>query len=174
MSLYKTGRVYKIMYIGNENVSITYVGSTFNTLRDRKQGHKDNFKKWDNDSKNKCLTIFPYYQQLGIDNFKILLIKEYQVVDRNHLLALEQLWMNKINCINNQKAFQPLKREHITQYRDKRKDTTKTYNKQYSQANKDKLAEQARIKYTCQCGGKYTKHHKARHEKTNKHQNYLN
>ena len=36
--------------------------------------------------------------------------------------------------------------------------------------NKDKLKE----KFNCECGGRYTRHHKARHIKSRKHQDYIN
>ena len=50
----------------------------------------------------------------GIQNFKIILIKEYMVYrehkkDHRHLFVYEQLWINKMKCINIQCAINPLK-----------------------------------------------------------------
>ena len=141
MTEYKKGKIYKIIYIGNENINITYIGSTFNTLRDRQQGHKDNFKKWINDKQNKSITIFPFYEKYDIKSFKIILIKEYEVCDRNHLFMYEQLWMNKLKCINEQKAFEPLFKQRNKEYREKNKDKIKAKKKEYCENNKDKIKE---------------------------------
>jgi hypothetical protein len=39
-------------------------------------------------------------RELGIENFDMQLIKCYNVFDRQHLRAYEQLWINKLNSIN--------------------------------------------------------------------------
>ena len=67
----KRGKIYKIMYIGNENVNIIYVGSTLNTLRDRWHSHKKSYK-----SNKKNISIYKYFDEYDIINFKIFLIKE--------------------------------------------------------------------------------------------------
>lgn len=46
--------------------------------------------------------------------------------------------------------------------------------KQYYEDNKQHFKQYKTQKFNCICGGKYTMNHKARHEKTRKHQNYLN
>ena len=45
---------------------------------------------------------------------------------------------------------------------------------QYRQNNKIEINEKARLKHNCQCGGKYTQCSKAQHEKSKKHQDYVN
>jgi len=45
--------------------------------------------------------------------------------------------------------------------------------KAWREANKEKLAAEEKIKMTCGCGTTFNKRKKARHEKSNKHQNYL-
>jgi len=44
------------------------------------------------------------------------------------------------------------------------------YQKKYKELNKIKLNE----KFNCECGGKYSRTHKANHEKTEKHQSFIN
>ena len=46
--------------------------------------------------------------------------------------------------------------------------------KKYYQDNKVKLKEKGKETYVCQCGKELTKKHKARHEKTIGHLNYIN
>ena len=96
----KIGRVYKIIH--NQS-NICYVGSTFNTLRDKWQRHRHSFARYLN--KNGAeFSIYPYFKEYGIENFKILLIKEYEVIDRRHLEVMEQLWINKLKSVNKHSA----------------------------------------------------------------------
>jgi len=113
-----TGNIYKIINsIDNE----IYVGSTFNQIRHRWQQHKAAYNRWLNGKgKDKC-SIFNKIKLLGIENFKIILIKKYDVYrddskDRRHLLSKEQLWINKLKCINSYCAFNPIpKKEYDKQ-----------------------------------------------------------
>jgi hypothetical protein len=59
-------------------------------------------------------------------------------------------------------------------YRDENKDTISEKKKIKYQENKNIILEKAKQKYTCCCGSKIRKGHKIRHEKTNKHNNYIN
>lgn len=197
MSEYKIGKVYKIIYIGNENINITYIGSTFNTLRDRYYGHKQ--------IKNGKTAIDYYFKDYGFENFKIFLIKEYKVCDEFHLRMYEQLWMNKMkNCINKIKSFLPLKlvqkhlnekkyrdnnkdkyielrkknkeemKEYSKKYRELNKDKIKEMKKEYRKNNKDKISEKNKEKVTCECGSVLTQQHLSRHLKSKKHLNFIN
>ena len=88
------GRVYKIVHSQSD---ICYVGSTMNELRVRWNQHKTA-------TTNRC-SITSYIQSLGAENFKIILIKEYEVVDQKHLKTKEQLWISKLKCINTNNTF---------------------------------------------------------------------
>jgi hypothetical protein len=100
------GRVYKIICGLTNDI---YVGSTLNVLKHRFNGHKNAYKSWLEDRSKSCISIFPLFEQYGLEHFKIVLIKEYAVVDRSHLHALEQLWMNKLKrcTVNKIAAFIP-------------------------------------------------------------------
>lgn len=98
MEILKIGRVYKIV---NKESNITYIGSTFLKLNKRWRKHKNTLRK------GGC-SIALYLQIYGIENFNIELIKEYNVVCKMHLRAYEQLWMNKLTCINKQQAIPSL------------------------------------------------------------------
>jgi len=193
------GNIYKIIH--NQS-NIVYIGSTFDTLRNRWQGHKDKFKKGEN------FSIYPYFKQYGIENFKIILIKQYDVIDRKHLLMYEQLWMNKMkNCINKQKAFQPLIKEEkritdkvyyevnkdkikekIKEYYEIKKDKISEYqkeyyevnkkkvdkrNKEYRENNKDKIKIKKNEKFNCECGSSVSNSNKSAHFKSKKHLNFI-
>jgi len=170
------GKIYKIVH--NQS-NINYVGSTFDILRNRFRKHKNDLNT----------SISSYFEEFGAENFKIILIKEYEVFDKKHLLAYEQLWINKLKSINKNQTFKPLKKQfeqlrlsnfqkiNDLELKDKKKEYYKKNKeiltvkfKEYYEVNKDKLQE----KINCECGGKYTFQHKSRHEKSNKHLNFIN
>jgi hypothetical protein len=64
-------------------------------------------------------------------------------------------------------------KEYKDRYYIKNKDEVSKKCKLYREKNKDKIAERRSIKYLCECGSKLNKDAKARHERSNKHQNYL-
>jgi len=76
-------------------------------------------------------------------------------------------------------------RERQRQYRQENKEELNEQYRQYYQDNKQELNERHRQRYqnnkqelkrkhNCFCGGKYTKTHKSRHEKSQKHQTFIN
>jgi hypothetical protein len=174
----KIGKIYKIIHTQSD---IIYIGSTFNTLRDRWAKHKQ--------IDSKCI-ISKYIQEFGSEQFKIILIKEYEVVDRAHLESKEQLWINKTKCINIQSAFNALPKISFQKankkYREINKDKIKEYqenNKQYHidyhKSNKKQISaksaeyyKEKKIRINCECGGKYYNVHKLAHFKTKKHKNF--
>lgn len=184
------GSVYQIFIENHPNIH--YVGSTMNTLEMRWQAHKDGFKKYLLD-RSKIISIFPYFESLGIDNFQIRLIKEYDIIDKKHLIAYEQLWINKLKPINIQKHL--YKTRHITRTldridynknRERHLEVCKTYYannsevvkarvRNYREKNIEKIRERKKRTYICPCEPNNEKNyeHKSRHERTIKHQKYL-
>lgn len=177
----KIGRIYKIIHCHS---NICYVGSTFNTTRDRWQKHK-----YDLNSHN--LAIYDYIKKYGHQNFRMILIKEYEVVDRKQLLAYEQLWINKLKPVNRLDAVAYLKKQKTKEYeqhrkrpedyaqkqkkyREENKEKIAQKKKEYREINKEKIAQKKKEKYTCECGATTTKQHKLRHERSKKHQAYIN
>jgi hypothetical protein len=103
----RTGRVYKIISNTGDEV---YVGSTFQKrLWDRFRSHKQAFGYYKEGKKSKggFTTSFELFEKYGVDGCKIVLVKEYEVVDRKHLLACELLWINKLKCVNRRVPFNP-------------------------------------------------------------------
>jgi len=85
------GRIYRIIHTESD---LCYIGSTITELRFRWQNHRSTYKRWIGGKQGSC-SIYPHFKEHGIENFRMLLIKEYEVEDRKHLLAYEQLWINK-------------------------------------------------------------------------------
>ena len=147
---YSTGTVYKIICSLNENV--IYIGSTFNQLRHRWQNHKKSYNRY-LDGKYRCVSIYHYFTKYGIENFKIMKIKDYECyrankADSRHLHAFEQLWINKTKgCVNKQDAFsipivaKEYQKEYRKEYREVNRDKLSEKNKEYRETNKDKLSD---------------------------------
>lgn len=129
---YKIGIVYKIIHTQS---NLCYVGSTFNELRHRWRQHKLNFKLVNEGKAKNKYVIFDSFKKYGIENFKMIEIKKYEVVDRSHLNTKEQLWINKLKSINKYLAIKFLWEDYLA----------KIYSKKYSQLNKKKILEKAKI-----------------------------
>ena len=195
---YSIGHIYKIICCLDSD--FVYIGSTFNELKQRFQGHKGLYKEW---LKNKKLNLstYPYYDKYGIENFKIILIKSYKVCresqrDNAHLKVYEQLWMNKTKrAVNIHKAFNPLNKldrkeyyqnnkEKLKKYRENNKERKKEYDKKTYENNKEKNKkrdkkyyeknkERKKEKITCECGSIIRKVELPRHKKSKKHFNLM-
>jgi len=176
----KTGRIYKIIASeGNE----VYVGSTFNTIRDRFQQHKNDFKKGKND-----ISVYDMFEKYGFDGCKMILIKEYEVEDRKHLEVYETLWIKKMNAINKVQPFgnkiKELRKQYFKKYskmyREENKELLSKKSKLYREENKERKRETNRIyreknkekiseKIECECGSRVRRGGLATHKKTAKH-----
>lgn len=198
----KIGRIYKIISAqGNE----CYVGSTFNTLRDRFKCHKQDYNKLLAGKKGKrqgWVSAYTLFDKYKFENCKIVLIKEYEVCDRRHLEAYEQLWINKLKPINknsildikriyrinyykkhkekirdNGKKYREENKEIISErrktYRDKNKETIKSQRKQFWDKNKDRINEARTLKIVCECGSEVRKSDIKRHQRTKKHLTHI-
>ena len=105
---YRKGNIYKIICKVDNN--ICYIGSTFNEVRHRWQGHKSHYRDY-LEGKSGCIGVYPYFTKYGIENFMAIPVKSYLVYaenkkDHKHLSVYEQLWINKTkNCANTNNPF---------------------------------------------------------------------
>lgn len=216
MTNYKKGTIYKIICAVSDDV---YIGSTFSTCRNRWQNHKGTYNNWLSNNKNRGCSIYPYFKKYGIENFKLIKIKEYDCVDRIHLESKEQLWISKTKCVNklnplhisylykkkwntenkekikqqktthyennkdkikerSKKRYEEKKEEikkQTKEYREQNKEKRKEYAKEYIENNKEEIKKKKAIKHICKCGGSWNNGHGfKRHEKTKKHQTFIN
>lgn len=161
---YSTGKIYKII---SSTSNYVYIGSTTNTLSTRFSIHKAHYKS----GKNKNLSMI--FDNNNIDNCYIELIKNYPSSCRNELEREEGIEIRKINndtstkeiCLN----YNIAGRTQKEYYKDNKQQFVEYYNN-----HKEKINERKNQKYICECGGKYLRTHKATHEKTEKHQSFIN
>ena len=163
----KTGKIYKIISTqGNE----IYVGSTFNTTRDRFKQHKSDYKRW---KEGNCpnISVFKLFEKYGIDNCKMVLIKQYDIIDRKHLEVYETLWILKLrlNCVNKLQPF-CIKKLKNSLYYQKNKKQIQKYKQQYYQENKEQLQQRSQQYYQNnkeKIQNKYQNYHQNNKEKIN-------
>ena len=177
-----TGTIYRIICLPEPNIQ--YIGSTFTTTKQRWAKHRAVYKQYKN-GKYHTMSTHPYYDIYGIDNFKLIKIKEYQVwrehqKDNSQLRVYEQLWINRTKCINQSSAFQ-IKRYYNNEYvrrldvKERNKISKKKYKSKPEVKEKIKEYEKKRklIKINCPCGSMIRKDETKRHERTQKHIKYL-
>jgi hypothetical protein len=179
------GTIYRIVSISHPEIQ--YVGSTGSTMAQRWYQHKRDFAAWKNDPSRRAPTIYPYILACGIDDFQILKIKDYEVIDKHHLSTYEQLYVNRIRCVNKNNPWHVstanckwLKQEYQRIQSVNNRDELAIYHKEWYQNNKEKYVgyrqknkEQIQAKASqldeCVCGKSYSHGHKSRHEKTKFH-----
>ena len=140
------GKIYKIVDNTNGNV---YIGSTCQTLKNRLSHHKSNYKAY----LKGLYSNITSFDIIKNDNYKIELLENCNTKTKQELFEREKYYIQNNSCVN---KIIPSGTQKKTQ-------------KEYRDANKDKLNE----KNICICGGKYTHKHKTTHLKSAKHLNFL-
>ena len=127
------GRVYKIC-TDEKYTDECYIGSTFHSLEHRFVRHKTDL----------CSSSI-LFQKFGYENCHIELIKEYDVLDREHLEVYETLWINKYRnkCVNKLTPF-CIKKLWEKAYYEANKDAILEKKKARDEANRDVILEKAK------------------------------
>jgi hypothetical protein len=189
------GHIYRIIHLESD---LQYVGSTFNEPRKRWQQHKKDYSKWISGNTS-TISIYPDIHDNGIDKFKLIDIKSYDVVDRKQLEAYEQLWINKLKCVNKnnplslhclfKKQYMELYDQNRTRPANYTANNTCPCGGKYQTCSKALHFRSERhlqwvrngvankgsvsVKTQCQCGGQFVKKHKGAHQRSQKHQQWL-
>lgn len=132
----------------------TYIGST-KDFKQRKSQHKSACKIEESQAYKMIR------EQGGWDKCEMTPIEEYECEGQLQARMREEYWRREYNANMN------LRRSHRTE-EERIEDCKKSFNT-YIEANKEKIE----TINECSCGGKYTHLHKARHEKSKRHQDYL-
>jgi hypothetical protein len=134
----------KVYKLVSPNTDRIYIGSTKQTLAQRINGHREKYKAWKSNLHH-YTTAFDIFEA---GNTTIELIELYPCENREALRIREQhhLEQNPEICVNKLKAYISAEDE-------------KKHNEEI---------------HHCECGGKYSNHHKNRHIETELHQNFLN
>ena len=187
------GIVYKI-YCIDSSITEFYVGSSCD-LHQRKIRHKTSCNN--NNSLAYNLKVYKFIRDNGGWNnwdFEILLETE---VENNKELKLKyeakyQLDLKpELNVIQEgrtPKEYYEDHKEEIKQYYEDHKEEIREYQKEYKKNNKEEISKtkkqyyedhkeeilkKRKEKYSCECGGRYSRDHKTTHERTKKHQDFI-
>jgi predicted GIY-YIG superfamily endonuclease len=163
--IYNLGHIYVIWDCEDHN--LTYYGST-NDLNRRINEHKN--------PGNKCMSK----KIIERGNYEYAILETYENIDEYDLVERERWYILNKPCVNKKIPH----RTSAEYYKDNKKKNSNYY-LDYYQNNKDKMLdvakkyyeknkEKIKKKFVCECGGKYTLAKKARHEKSKKHQRYIN
>ena len=178
---YNQSIIYKIC-CNDTDVKDIYVGSTTNYYR-RKQEHK---KCCNNSNGVKYnFNIYTFIRNNGgWDNWSMVEIEKYEAKDKRELHTRERYYLELLKASLNKIVPTRTHKESSKVYRDNNKETIaikskeyyknnkehiKSKEKEYRENNKEKLTKE----YICECGGRYTHGNKVRHNKTNKHTEYI-
>ncbi len=151
--------------ITSANTDKVYVGSTEKDINSRLQIHETHYRLF-KDGKFNYVTSF---EILECKDYKIELLENKICEGKEERNMVECKYI--INTPNTVNKYLPGRTRE--QYYNDNKEDIEEYQRQYRQDNKEELYQKAKQKFNCQCGGKYTKTHKARHDKSQKHQTFI-
>jgi hypothetical protein len=165
---YQLGKIYKIVSAQTNKV---YIGSTCKKyLSERMTKHKNDMKN--HEKGTRCLLAS--YEILKNEDAQIVLVESFPCNSKDELTAREQYWINEYRevstNIKNAKGLNIEKRkQRQRRLYQKYKAKNNTKDKQRYIKRKERLLE----KIVCVCGSITSKISIRKHERTNKHQNYL-
>ncbi len=172
MSEYANTVIYKIV-CKDPDVNHIYVGHTINFMKRRKQ-----HRKVCRDNKDQCKLYQIMRHYGGWYNWEMVIIEKYPCNNKEEACKQERFWFEELNADLNVKY--PYR--SIEEVKKQRSEYFKEYYQKYYELNKESLIEHNKLyqqtesvksrrnsKFTCEvCGGKYSRKHKAQHEKTKK------
>jgi hypothetical protein len=120
-------------------------------------------KEWINDNKEKIAEYKKKHYQENKEKIAEQK-KKYQLENKEKRREYEK----KYRLDNKEKITEQTKK-----YRLDNKKIISEKKKKYQLENKEKIAEQRKVKITCSCGSIFRKNDKARHERTKKHQKFI-
>ena len=159
---YKNAKIYKILNHVNDEV---YVGSTTQALSKRMSCHRGNTKL--ETRKNKPL--YKLMNEIGVDSFYIELIEDYSCDNIEQLLQREGFYIRQIGTLN-----KIISGRTKSEYREENKEHILENYRKYRETHKEHIALLNSEKTVCECGSTFNRQKKAKHQRTTKHQSYLN
>ena len=157
---FENGKIYKVYSPQEEG--LCYIGSTYLTLEERYQNHKDHYKSWLK-GKADFVTVYKLFEKH--DDCVIEKIEDFPCNNEQELKHREGHYQRLIPCVN--KKIEGRTRE---EYYQDNKQKYINYQKQYHEINKEKRNS----KIICDiCRGRFTYQHKAYHNRSKKHNQAL-
>ena len=98
---FSDSKVYKIISINPEN-KMTYYGSTTSNLSSRFNMHKASYKHWLKDETRPQSSLYKYFKEFGVENFKIELVSKIDCTSHKELLTMERFHTDNNEFVINQ------------------------------------------------------------------------
>ena len=166
---YNNSKIYKIEPICDHDEGDIYIGSTTKQyLSQRLDTHRSNYKKWKNNKYSK-VQVFEIFDKYSVSNCQIVLIETVNAESKDELLAREKHYIKSVKCVNKNIPGQTNK-----EYRENHKEESAKAQKEWREANKEKLKEKKLQIINCECGNQFTFGNKHRHLQTKIHIDYQN
>ena len=142
MASLRIGRIYKIYTLNDSRI---YVGSTFKTLQKRLQKHEGHFSEG---------TSITSVIILELGNYKIELLEEVEVENKEQLRWRERYWYEKLkeegfDIVNKLRPIvsENERKERAKEVRLERRDELLIYGKIYYEKEKEKIKKRAKDWY---------------------------
>ena len=149
---YKNSKVYKIWSPQGDKI---YIGSTTKELLcQRMTAHRKEYRKWKM-TNIQCVTSYLLFEEFGIETCFIELLEAKECNSKDELRQLEGKYIREEqNCVN--KRIEG--RTH----------------KEYREDHRERIKAKKAVLFSCACGSTFCKEARSRHERTNKHQTFIN
>ena len=145
---YQKGQIYKIVDVGYNKC---YIGSTIETLSNRMAKHRNHYKDYVNKTGKVRTKSFDLFDEFGVENCKIVWVKDYPCNSRKELEAEEGRIQQETDCVNKNlsgRTNEQYRKDHsdylqtyFETYRRENKEKIKQRDKQYRDNNKDKIQQ---------------------------------
>ena len=168
---YQNGKIFKI--ISNSSNDI-YIGATCEPrLVRRLSGLRKDFKRYANGLGKIYQTSFKLLEK---GDYQIILIENFSCNNKDELRKRERYWIELTpHCVNKciptrtHKEYNQDNKEKSKEYYKTNRDKIIKQTKQWKDDNKEKY----NIEHVCECGITYKYKYKSKHNKTDKHTNYI-
>ena len=164
MNRYENGKIYKIVDVGYNKM---YIGSTCESLSKRMERHRASYKHYLKRKYNKARS-FEIFDDCGMENCKIELIEHFSCNNKDELRKREGHFIRASECINKCIAGRT-----IQEWKQDNAEHQKQTSKDYCNKKMEEIKQHKKQTFICECGSGYTLAHKARHKKSQKHQDWL-
>ena len=152
MNKYQNGKIYKLINIEG---TLTYIGSTTQSLAKRKANHHSNYKNWINGTYH-FVSSYKIFDD-DEDGCQIVLLEAFPCETKEELEKRERYYIENNECVNKvrptrtQKEYYEDNKDKILEmnrkYRSNNEDQYQKYQNQYREENKEKLQEQKKNYY---------------------------
>ena len=161
MTDYSRGKIYKLVSPSTNEI---YIGSTCKPLKHRLAGHIYDYTSFLVGKQH----FISSYHLANYENVQIVLIENFPCQTNAELCKREGYYIRNTVCVNEDIAGRTAKEY----YQDNKAELIAKV-KKYNATNRARILARKNAKFVCDCGGKYTRGHRARHIRSLQHQAFI-